>query len=122
VLEILLQPRRNAKAAKRFFRKLLKGLGYSTRTVVADKLRSYAAVHRELGMTAGHETDQTRNNRAESSQRSARQMRGFKSVGRVQRILSARGPMSALFRHDRHPILAPSYEQLRATGCGDWNT
>ena len=43
VLDILVRSRRNAKAAKRFFRKLLKGLQYVPRVIITDKLRSYAA-------------------------------------------------------------------------------
>ena len=41
VLDVLVQSRRNAKAAKRFFRKLLKGLRYVPRVLVTDKLASY---------------------------------------------------------------------------------
>ena len=39
VLDVLVQPRRDAKAAKRFFRRLLKGLQYVPRVIVTDKLR-----------------------------------------------------------------------------------
>ena len=48
VLDILVQSRRSGKAAKRFFRKLLKGLQYVPRVIVTDKLRSYAAAKREI--------------------------------------------------------------------------
>jgi transposase-like protein len=48
VLDILVQSRRSAKAAKRFFRKLLNGLQYVPRVIVTDKLRSYAAAKREI--------------------------------------------------------------------------
>jgi putative transposase len=48
VLDVLVQSRRNAKAAKRFFRKLLKGLRYAPRVLVTDKLASYGVAHREL--------------------------------------------------------------------------
>ena len=48
VLDILVQSRRNAVAAKRFFRKLLKGLRYVPRVLVTDKLASYQVAHREL--------------------------------------------------------------------------
>ena len=48
VLDILVQSRRNAKAAKRFFRKLLKGLRYVPRAIVTDKLPSYGAAKREI--------------------------------------------------------------------------
>jgi putative transposase len=48
VLDILVQSRRNKKAAKRFFRKLLKGLQYVPRVIITDKLKSYGAAKREI--------------------------------------------------------------------------
>src|SRR6201993_4435256 len=48
VLDILVQSRRNAKAAKRFFHKLLRGLQYVPRVIVTDKLKSYAAAKRQI--------------------------------------------------------------------------
>ena len=46
VIDILLQPRRDRRAAERFFRKLLKGQGRAPRRLITDKLRSYSAAHR----------------------------------------------------------------------------
>ena len=54
VLDVLVQSRRNAKAAKRFFRKLLKGLRYVPRVLVTDKLASYGVAHRELMPSVTH--------------------------------------------------------------------
>lgn len=51
VLEVLVQKCRNTKAAKRFMRKLLSGQGCSARVIVSDKLRSYGAAKRELGLS-----------------------------------------------------------------------
>jgi hypothetical protein len=48
VLDILVQRRRDKRAAKTFFRKLLKGLTYVPRVIVTDKLKSYAAAKREI--------------------------------------------------------------------------
>ena len=48
VLDILVQSRRNTHAAKRFFRKLLKGLQYVPRVIIPDKLKSYGAAKREI--------------------------------------------------------------------------
>jgi len=48
VLDILVQSRRSTKAAKRFFRKLLKGLQYTPRVIVTDKFKSYAAAKRKI--------------------------------------------------------------------------
>jgi putative transposase len=54
VLDVLVQSRRNAKAAKRFFRKLLKGLRYVPRVLVTDKLASYRVAQRELMPSVTH--------------------------------------------------------------------
>ncbi len=84
VLDILVQSRRNAKAAKRFFRKLLKGLQYVPRVIVTDKLRSYAAAKREVLPGVEHRQSRYLNNRAEVShqptRRRERQMQRFKSA------------------------------------------
>ena len=48
VLDILVQSRRNKQAAKKFFRKLLKGCQYVPRVIITDKLKSYGAAKREL--------------------------------------------------------------------------
>ena len=47
-LDILVQERRDAKAAKRFFTRLLRGLQYEPRVIITDKLRSYGAAQRQM--------------------------------------------------------------------------
>ena len=54
VLDVLVQSRRNALAAKKFFRRLLKGLRYVPRLLVTDKLASYQVAHRELMASVQH--------------------------------------------------------------------
>src|SRR3712207_4733977 len=66
VLDILVQSRRNAKAAKRFFKKLLKGLQYVPRVIVTDKLKSYGVAKRELLPGVEHRQSRYLNNRAEN--------------------------------------------------------
>ena len=46
VLEILVQGRRNTRAARRFFRKLLRSLHYAPRVIITDKLISYTTTKR----------------------------------------------------------------------------
>src|SRR5260221_230373 len=48
VLDILVQNKRDKRAAKKFFRKLLKGLRYVPRAIITDKLRSYHAAQQEI--------------------------------------------------------------------------
>jgi putative transposase len=84
VLDILVQDRRDANAAKRFFRCLLKELQYVPRVIVTDKLRSYGVAQRHLLPSVEHRQSRYRNNRAENSRRPTRrrerQMQRFKSV------------------------------------------
>jgi putative transposase len=54
VLDVLVRSRRNAKAATRFFRKLLKGLRYVPCVLVTDKLASYGVAHRGLMPSVTH--------------------------------------------------------------------
>ena len=72
VLDILVQPRRDAKAAKRFFRRLLKGFQYVPRVIVTDKLRSYDVAHRQLLPKVEHRQSRYLNNRVENSHRPTR--------------------------------------------------
>ena len=93
ILEILVQKRRDPKAAKRFFRKIIKKEGFTPKVVVTDKLKSYRAAMRELGLKAEHREHKGLNNRAELSHQWTRvrekKMRKFKSAGQAQKFLSA---------------------------------
>ena len=83
VLEVLVQRRRDKAAALKVMRKLLKKYGFAPIQVTTDKLRSYRAIFREIGLTAHHEQGRRTNNRAEVShqpvRRRERKMRRFKS-------------------------------------------
>src|SRR6516165_6706529 len=85
VLDILVQSLRNKQAAKKFFRKLLKGLQYVPRVIITDKLKSYGAAKREILPGVEHRQSRYLNNRCENSHRPTRQrerrMQGFKSAG-----------------------------------------
>jgi putative transposase len=72
VLDVLVQSRRSARAAKRFFRKLLKGLQYVPRVIVTDRLKSYAAAKREILPGVEHRQSRYLNNRAKVSHQPTR--------------------------------------------------
>src|SRR5437867_12004183 len=118
VLDILVQPRRNKKAAKKFFRKLLKGLQYVPRAMITDKLRSYAAAKAEVMPSVEHQQQGRLNNRAENSHQPTRErerrMRGFKSPGHAQRFLSIFGVIASFFRPGRHLLAAKNTARLCA--------
>ncbi|GHO63824.1 hypothetical protein KSC_027160 [Ktedonobacter sp. SOSP1-52] len=113
VLDILVQSRRDKKAAKKFFRKLLKGCQYVPRVIITDKLASYAAAKREIMPGVEHRQHKGLNNRAENSHQPTRQrertMRRFKSAGHAQRFLSAFGPFSDHSRPRRHCLRAAEH-------------
>jgi len=124
VLDILVQDRRNAAAAKRFFRRLLHGLRYKPRRVITDGLRSYGAAKREVLPKVRHRTSRYLNNRAENSHRPTRrrerQMQRFKSPRQAQRFLSAHGFIYGHFRPRRHLMRAPDYRRARTNAFRIW--
>jgi putative transposase len=116
VLDILVQSRRNTNAAKRFFRKLLKGLRYVPRVLITDKLRSYAVAKAEIMPSVVHLRGKGMNNRAENSHQPTRErerrMRGFKSAGHAQRFLATFGVITSFFRPGRHLLAAGNYREI----------
>jgi putative transposase len=124
VLDILVQDRRNAMAAKRFFKRLLKGLRYKPRRLITDGLRSYGVARREILPEVRHRTSRYLNNRAENSHRPTRrrerQMQRFKSAEQAQRFLSAHGLIYGHFRPRRHLMTAAQYRRTRAKAFRVW--
>src|ERR1700758_1220442 len=124
VLDILVQSRRNAVAAKRFFRPLLKNLEYVPRVIVTDKLGSYQVAHRELLASVEHRRSKYLNNRIENSHQPTRQreraMKRFTSPGHAQRFLSAFSGISPHFRPGRHRLTAPEWRTEMADRFTVW--
>jgi hypothetical protein len=110
------QSRRHKQAAKRFFRKLLRGLQYVPRVIIPDKLKSYGAAKREILPGVEHRQHKRLNNRAENSHQPTRlrekNMRKFKSAKQAQRFLSAFGPLAGHFQPRRHRLCARDYRAI----------
>ena len=125
VLDILVQSRRNKRAAKKFFRKVLKGCQYVPRVLITDKLGSYEAAHQDVMPSVEHRRHRRLNNRAENSHQPTRQrertMRRFKSPGHAQRFLSAFCPIREHFCPRRHRLRAEEYRRKRARRFQIWN-
>jgi putative transposase len=116
VLDIMVQSRRDKRAAKKFFRKLLKRLRYVPRAIITDKLKSYSAAKAEVMPSVVHPQQKYQNNRAEYSHQPTRLrerlMRRFKSPGHGQRFLSAFGIINSHFRVGRHLYRASAYREV----------
>ena len=125
VLDILVQARRDAQAAKRFFKRLLTSLPYEPRVIVTDKLRSYGVAQCQLLPGVEHRQSRYLNNRAENSHRPTRrrerQMQRFKSSRQAQDFLSAHSFIYGHFRPRRHRLAACIYREIRSDAFNVWH-
>ena len=125
VLDILAQKKRDKKAAKRFFKKLLRSQKRVPRVIITDKLKSYVAARKEVLPSVEHRQHKGLNNRAENSHQPTRErerrMRRFKSMGQMQRFLAAFGPIGNHFRPRRHRLKAADYRQTMRERFRIWN-
>ena len=124
VLDVLVQTRRNKRAASKLMRKLLKKYGFIPDKLVTDDLRSYGAAARDLGISNRHERGRWHNNRAENShqptRRRERKMQGFKSMGTAQRFLSVHAAAYNIFNVQRHLTSARTHRAFRASAMNMW--
>jgi putative transposase len=124
-VKCLAEPRRDRRAAKRFFRMLLEAQRRTPRRLITDKLRSYSAAHGLVMPSVVHSTQQYENNRAEVSHQPTRQrerqMRRFKSSAHAQRFLSVHGVVRNLFHVGRHLLRAAHHRLLRTRSFRVWN-
>jgi putative transposase len=126
VLEGILQPRRDKRAAKRLLTKLMKRWGLVPKRIITDKLRSYGAGKREVAPGLDHWSHKGLNNRAENShppfRKRERVMQGFRSPGGLQRFVSmqsaTRNHFFVLAR--RRAALTVRYQQFEAFEA--WNS
>ena len=124
LVDVFVEARRDAKAAKRFFRRLLSEHRGEPRKIVTDKLTSYGVAHRELILEAIHDTNQYANNRAGVSHQPIRVrergMRRFKSAGQAQRFLAVDAAVYNLFNLGRHLVCARIYRSFRQGALANW--
>src|SRR6201985_1290750 len=103
VLDMLVQKRRDSRAALRLMRKLLRKQGVAPKLLVTDKLRSYGSAFWRLQLTCPHEQGLRSNNRAENShqpvRRRERKMQLFKSARSAQRLPRERAAAAGEWRN-----------------------
>jgi putative transposase len=118
ILDMLVQRRRDKRAAVRLMRKLLRKQGFAPKVVVTDKLRSYRAAFRLLRVTCHHEQGLRKNNRAENShqavRRRERKMQRFKSAASAQRFLNIHAAVHNNFNLRRHLVSRSTLRIFRA--------
>jgi len=123
VVDILVQTRRNAQAAKRFFQRLINQFG-EPRAVITDKLRSYVKPNKTLAPDADHRAHKGLNNAIKVSHRPTRKrekiLGGFKSRRQAQRFLFAHDQINLIFRPRRYQLTATSYRHARSDAFALW--
>src|ERR1700692_4664581 len=126
VLDMLVQRRRDKRAAVRLLRKLLRKQGFAPKKVTTDKLRSYGAAVRHLGLSCHHEHGLRQNNRAENShqvaRRRERKMQRFKSAASAQRFLSVHAAIHNTFNLQRHLVSRSTLRIFRSEAAAQWRT
>src|SRR5829696_648322 len=124
VLDLLVQSKRDTKAALRLMRKLLKKQGYAPDELVTDKLGSYGAARRELRLSGRHEQGLRKNNRAENSHQTARRrerkQQRFKSAGSAQRFLFTHAAVYNTFNLQRHLVSRRTLRLFRTEAMQAW--
>jgi putative transposase len=124
VLDVLVQSKRDKRAALKLMRKLLRKYAVVPERLVTDDLRSYRAATLDLGIDHLHDGGRWKNNRAENShqptRRRERKMQRFKSVGSAQKFLSAHAAAYNTFNVQRHLTSARSHRVLRAAAMSTW--
>jgi putative transposase len=123
-LDVLVQCKRNKRAAVKLMRKLLKKYAFVPERLVTDDLRSYGAAARDLGIEQLHQRGRWKNNRAENShqptRRRERKMQRFKSARSAQKFLSAHAAVYNTFNVQRHLMSARSHRVLRTAAMSTW--
>jgi transposase-like protein len=126
VLDMLVQRRRDRRAASRLMRKLLKKQGFAPKLLVTDKLRSYGSAFRQLKLICPHEQGLRKNNRAENShqpvRRRERKMQRFKSARSAQRFLSMHAAVHNTFNLQRHLVSRSTLRIFRAEAASAWRS
>ena len=126
ILDFLVQPKRDAKAATKLVRKLLKRQGWAPTRIVTDKLRSYHVAFRSIGLTAEHIDNKRSNNRAENShqpvRRRERKMQRFKSAASAQRFLNIHSAVYNTFYVQRHLLNRSRFKILRTEAFDVWES
>ena len=125
VLDVVVQHKRNTKVATRLLRKLLRNHGIKPTRIVTDRLGSYKAALKILGVKHLQDVGGRKNNRAECShvpvRRRERKSQKFRSAGNTQKLLSVHSQIYNLFNYRRHLISRNTLRKFRIQAQTEWN-
>ena len=123
LLEVFAAKRRDRKAALKFIKRAMKRYG-RPRTIVTDRLRSYGAALKVIGIVERQECGRWLNNRAENSHQPFRRREGamakFRDIKTLQKFASAHASIDNLFNQDRHLNRRDTFKQNRSAALAEW--
>jgi len=117
VLDFFVQPRRNAEAALKLIRNLLKKQGWAPTRITTDKLRSYHVAVRTLGLAAEHIDNNLAENSHQAVRRRESKQKRFKSSGSAQRFLNIQSAICNSVYVQQHLLNSSTCKRLRNDAC-----
>ena len=92
--------------------------------IVTDKLKSYRAALKVLGLEKLQNTDQYKNNQIENShlhfRRREKMWNKFRSIRSLQKFISIHSSFFNLFNHQRHIENRQTFKKLRQRSVDIW--
>ena len=123
VLEVYVSKKRNKREALAFLKKSMKRYGKPA-AIVTDKLKSYRAALKELGVAFKQETGRWINNRAENShlpfRRRERAMQRFRRRQSLQKFSAVQSSVYNHFNHERHLTKRDLFKDQRNAALVEW--
>jgi putative transposase len=123
VLEVFATKRRDRKAALKFLKRTMKRYG-QVKAIVTDRLGSYGAAMKVMGIVERQECGRWLNNRAENSHQPFRRredaMQRFRNVRTLQKFSAAHASIHNHFNHDRHLNRRDIFKQNRSASLAEW--
>ncbi len=122
VLEVFATKRRDRRAALKFLKRTMKRYG-RPRSIVTDRLLSYAAALRVIGISERQECGRWLNNRAENShqpfRRRERAMAKYRSIKTLQKFAPVHASIHNHFNQNRHLNRRDIFKQNRASALAE---
>jgi putative transposase len=123
VLEVFASKRRDRKAALKFLKRTIKRYGRPW-AIVTDRLRSYGAAMKAIGIAVRQVCGRWLNNRAENSHQPFRRREGamarFRDLKTLQKFASVHASVHNLFNLDRHLNSRTVFKQNRSAALAEW--
>ena len=123
VLEVFATKRRDRRAALKFLKRTMKRFG-RPKLLVTDRLRSYGAAMKIIGIADRQACKQWLNNRAENSHQPFRRREGamarFRDIKTLQKFAAAHASIHNHFNQDRHLNSRDIFRESRAAALAEW--